>query len=307
MWWFVLKKKKNNVWLPSSRPGCGGVLQRKTACKSSSSSEEAAVVVVPFAQLSSGSLSFVMLLLLSFFVAIAGGANEGDQAAASVCSPPTLLEAILPIKETCPATHHHHHPQDVADEVLLPRVAELNETALEKALDLVHSSNGTYVAVLYYANWCPFSREVRPVYDVLSSVFPTIHHVAVEESSVRPSVLSYYGVHSFPIVFMHNRTSRVRYYGSRTLEAFTYFYQNYTGIIKSASKSQSVKHSDCSIAKLSLNVGTTGVKEVCPYPWAISPQKWLQDDAYLKLAFLFLITRLVCFLLPIVASAWKQH
>jgi hypothetical protein len=43
------------------------------------------------------------------------------------------------------------------------------------------------------------------------------------------SVLSYYGVHSFPIVFMHNRTSRVRYYGSRTLEAFTYFYQNYTG------------------------------------------------------------------------------
>jgi thiol-disulfide isomerase/thioredoxin len=106
---------------------------------------------------------------------------------------------------------------------------QLNETALEKALDLVHSRNGTYVAVLYYANWCPFSREVRPVYDVLSSVFPTIHHVAVEESSVRPSVLSYYGVHSFPIVFMHNRTSRVRYYGSRTLEAFTYFYQNYTG------------------------------------------------------------------------------
>jgi thiol-disulfide isomerase/thioredoxin len=65
-------------------------------------------------------------------------------------------------------------------------VMQLNETALEKALDLVHSSNGTYVAVLYYANWCPFSREVRPVYDVLSSVFPTIHHVAVEESSVRP-------------------------------------------------------------------------------------------------------------------------
>jgi hypothetical protein len=121
------------------------------------------------------------------------------------------------------------------------------------------------------------------------------------------SVLSYYGVHSFPIVFMHNRTSRVRYYGSRTLEAFTYFYQNYTGIIKSASKSQSVKRSDCSTAKLSLNVGTTGVKEVCPYTWAISPQKWFQDDAYLKLAFLFLITRLVCFLLPIVASAWKQH
>jgi len=51
---------------------------------------------------------------------------------------------------------------------------------------LVHGNNGTYIAVLYYAAWCPFSRELRPVYDVLSSVFPSIHHVAVEESSVRP-------------------------------------------------------------------------------------------------------------------------
>lgn len=90
------------------------------------------MVVVPFAQLSSGSLSFVMLLLLSFFVAIAGGANEGDQAAASVCLPPTLLEAILPIKENCPATHHHHHPQEVADEVLLPRVAEVRAHVASK-------------------------------------------------------------------------------------------------------------------------------------------------------------------------------
>jgi thiol-disulfide isomerase/thioredoxin len=69
---------------------------------------------------------------------------------------------------------------------LLMEMLQLNETALEKALDLVHSNNGTYIAVLYYAAWCPFSRELRPVYDVLSSVFPSIHHVAVEESSVRP-------------------------------------------------------------------------------------------------------------------------
>jgi hypothetical protein len=65
-------------------------------------------------------------------------------------------------------------------------VLQLNETTLEKALDLVHTSNGTYMAVLYYATWCPFSRNVRPIYDVLSAKFPAIHHVAVEESSVRP-------------------------------------------------------------------------------------------------------------------------
>lgn len=43
------------------------------------------------------------------------------------------------------------------------------------------------------------------------------------------SVLSQYGVHSFPILVVHNRTSRVRYHGSRTLENFVSFYQNYTG------------------------------------------------------------------------------
>jgi hypothetical protein len=43
------------------------------------------------------------------------------------------------------------------------------------------------------------------------------------------SVLSQYGVHSFPILFMHNRTARVRYYGPRNLEYLKRFYQNYTG------------------------------------------------------------------------------
>lgn len=43
------------------------------------------------------------------------------------------------------------------------------------------------------------------------------------------SVLSQYGVHSFPVLFMHNRTARVRYYGPRQLESLILFYQNYTG------------------------------------------------------------------------------
>ncbi|KAH9549951.1 hypothetical protein CY35_10G046900 [Sphagnum magellanicum] len=273
---------------------CFHILCLQKACKS---------LAVAVSQLS-GFLS--ILFVLSFCVAIAG-ASENQ--AASVCSrPPTLLDEVLtPINESCPAALHHEIflSSAAAGVSLLPRVAELNETALEKALDLVHSNNGTYIAVLYYASWCPFSRELWPVYDVLSSVFPSIHHVAVEESSVRPSVLSQYGVHSFPVVFVHNRTSRVRYHGSRTLEDFVYFYQNYTGL-RSVSGGQVVKHADCGFAKLVFNVGK-GVKEVCPYPWAISPQNWLQEDAYLTLAFLFLILRLLYILLPIVASAWTLY
>ncbi len=79
-----------------------------------------------------------------------------------------------------------------------------------------------------------------------------------------------------------------------------------TAGLKSVSGGQSVKRPDCGFAKLVFNVSKSA-KEVCPYPWAISPQKWLQDDTYLTLALLFLLIRVLCFLLPIVASAWKQH
>ncbi|KAG0580882.1 hypothetical protein KC19_4G207400 [Ceratodon purpureus] len=226
------------------------------------------------------------------------------------CSAPTLEESFLqesPVpdfcrssSQECPSKYHHvasGRPQST-------RVAELNETTLEKALDLVHSSNGTYIAVLYYATWCPFSRQVRPVYDVLSTIFPTVHHVAVEESSVRPSVLSQYGVHSFPILFMHNRTARVRYYGPRNLEYLIRFYQNYTGL--NATEDEPSRKEDCAFARLVYNAGTDA-KEACPYPWAISPEKWLQDDMYLNLAVVFLVLRLVYFLVPALVLRLKQR
>jgi thiol-disulfide isomerase/thioredoxin len=44
-----------------------------------------------------------------------------------------------------------------------------------------------YTAVLFYASWCPFSQRMRPVFDDLSSMFPQIKHVAVEESNVMPA------------------------------------------------------------------------------------------------------------------------
>ena len=47
-----------------------------------------------------------------------------------------------------------------------------------------------YVAVLFYVDWCPFSGILRSIFDVLATNFPTIHHVAVEESALYPSTLS---------------------------------------------------------------------------------------------------------------------
>lgn len=67
---------------------------------------------------------------------------------------------------------------------------------------------------------------------------------------------------------------------------------------------RSTKGEDCAFAKLVFSAGE-GSKEVCPYPWAISPEKWLQDDTYLTLAILFLALRILYIVVPVMASKLK--
>lgn len=43
------------------------------------------------------------------------------------------------------------------------------------------------------------------------------------------SILSKYGVHGFPTLFILNSTMRVRYHGSRTLASLIGFYNDVTG------------------------------------------------------------------------------
>lgn len=60
-----------------------------------------------------------------------------------------------------------------------------DEHALSRALQLIYRKKGVSVAVLFYASWCPFSKAFRPSFDVLASLYPTVHHFAVEESLIR--------------------------------------------------------------------------------------------------------------------------
>eukprot|EP00258_Populus_trichocarpa_P002411 XP_002302300.3 5'-adenylylsulfate reductase-like 4 [Populus trichocarpa] len=109
-------------------------------------------------------------------------------------------------------------------------VTEGDEISLQKALSLVQKNSHEYVALLFYASWCPFSGTFRPSFSILSSLYPVIPHFAIEESSIRPSILSKYGVHGFPTLFLLNSTMRVRYHGSRTLGSLVAFYSDVTGI-----------------------------------------------------------------------------
>lgn len=76
-----------------------------------------------------------------------------------------------------------------------------DEISLQKALNMVQKNNRDYVALLFYASWCPFSRVFRPSFSILSSLHPSIPHFAIEESSVRPRFVFSFFVHGFSVHF----------------------------------------------------------------------------------------------------------
>lgn len=101
-----------------------------------------------------------------------------------------------------------------------------------ETLDRALSSKPTnlYTVVLFYASWCPFSHGVRANFDVLSSMFPQIRHLAVEQSSAMPSIFSRYGIHSLPTILIVNQTARMWYLGQKDLSSLVLFYKRTTGL-----------------------------------------------------------------------------
>ncbi|KAG6774149.1 hypothetical protein POTOM_021499 [Populus tomentosa] len=174
-------------------------------------------------------------------------------------------------------------------------VVKGDEVSLQKALNLVQKNSHEYVALLFYASWCPFSRTFRPSFSILSSLYPSIPHFAIEESSIRPSILSKYGVHGFPTLFLFNSTMRVCYHGSRTLGSLIAFYSDVTGI-KTASLD---KGSLDKIGRASHHEKHDAPEqESCPFSWARSPENLFREETYLALATTFVLLRLFYWTFP---------
>ncbi|XP_057439897.1 5'-adenylylsulfate reductase-like 4 [Lotus japonicus] len=219
----------------------------------------------------------------------------------TVCPAETIFDFILGFPDkTCSVP-------DSLRSIRYVGVTEGDEVTLQKALNMVHKNNQEYVAILFYASWCPFSRIFRPVFSVLSLLYPSIPHFAIEESSVRPSTLSKYGVHGFPTLFILNSTMRVRYQGSRTLGSLVGFYSDVTGIRID------------SLDQVSLdNVGRPSANEIngntepesCPFSWARSPENLLRQETYLALATAFVVLRLLYLFFPTLLIcfqyAWRR-
>ncbi|XWS23899.1 hypothetical protein CRYUN_Cryun28dG0055100 [Craigia yunnanensis] len=174
-------------------------------------------------------------------------------------------------------------------------VTEGDEVSLHKALNMVHKNSHEYVAVLFYASWCPFSRSFRPSFSILSSSYPSIPHFAIKESAVRPSILSKYGVHGFPTLFLLNSTMRVRYHGNRSFESLSAFYSDVTGIKNKSPDETSLDK----IGDLSNHENHNSTEpESCPFSWARSPENLLRQETYLAMATTFVFFRLFYLLYP---------
>lgn len=254
-----------------------------------------------------GGASSLLLLLLLLLAAAARAAPEGGGLEA--CPAPSPAQALVP-PGACALLREDAARQQPNHPFLAPAlVSELNETLLNSVLESLRaggsneSGNGSsggsgglggrFLAVLYHAEWCPFSRQLLPLYRQLAARFPGIFHVAVEEASLRPSVLSRFGVHSFPQLYVHSGGERFRYHGQRTLPALSAFYANVTGLGKGTRTGPGG-----SGGELQPPADAPRRGEQCPYPWAFHPEQWLREEACLTLATAFVLLRGACFLGP---------
>ncbi|KAA8538093.1 hypothetical protein F0562_027701 [Nyssa sinensis] len=205
--------------------------------------------------------------------------------------------------ESCPSNR-----DDFNQFVDVIGVTEGDEVSLQRALNMVHRNSHDYVAVLFYASWCPFSGTFRPSLSIMSSLYPTIPHFAIEESVVRPSILSKYGVHGFPTLFLLNSTMRVRYHGSRTLGSLVAFYSDITGINAASMNGTSLDRTGCSSDH---EEHGNNEQESCPFSWARSPENLVRQETYLALATAFVLLRLLYLIFPALCECaqftWRRY
>ncbi|XP_020096469.1 5'-adenylylsulfate reductase-like 5 [Ananas comosus] len=156
----------------------------------------------------------VLLVATSLF-----GSSDGSAAAAAASSffcPRSDVAFLGELRSQCPLPIDRSLPLEVTGDAL---DSELN-----------HAQRSSIYAVLFYASWCPFSRDFRPIFNALSLMFPQIRHLAVEKSSAMPSVLSRYGIHGFPAILLVKGKDMVRYRGSRDISSLVNFYKETTGL-----------------------------------------------------------------------------
>ncbi|KAF5943266.1 hypothetical protein HYC85_020908 [Camellia sinensis] len=118
-------------------------------------------------------------------------------------------------------------------------------------------------------------------------------------------------------LFLLNSTMRVCYHGSRTLGSLVSFYDDVTEISQAISNENKVTFLGLKIEPLNgtylERIGQSSddgknnhpEQESCPFSWARSPENLLQQETYLALAIVFVLLRLLYFLLPTLSACTR--
>lgn len=165
---------------------------------------------------------------------------------------------------------------------------EMNGEALERVLS--STSMTVYTAVLFYDSGSPFSSGIRSKFNMLSSMYPQISHIAVEQSLVMPSLFSKYGVHSLPALFIVKQAVVMRYYGPKDFHSLAKFYKRTTGF-------DPVEYHDDDVSDDIIN------GQLVLQPWYQSSwREVIVKEPYLVFAFLFVVLRAFLYLFPGILS-----
>ncbi|PWZ24096.1 5'-adenylylsulfate reductase-like 5 [Zea mays] len=210
-------------------------------------------------------------------IAVVAGATARGSPAAGTCArrgAPPFLDAV---GSRCPFVRIEPSPP-----------LEVRGEAVDTELNL--RRRGASYSILFYAAWCPFSSNFRPIFETVSTMYPQVHHFAVEESSATPSLFSRYGVRGFPAILLVNETTMVRYRGSKDLSSLVEFYKETTGL-------DPVAYIDVVVQQES----TASLRSVAP--WDRSPLEMAKDEPpYLLVAVVFIILKAAARLVPAAMS-----
>ncbi|KAG1347596.1 5'-adenylylsulfate reductase-like 5 [Cocos nucifera] len=206
-------------------------------------------------------------LLLVLSVASVSFSRCSAAAVAPLC-PRSDIAFLDVVKSQCPLWIEPSSPLEVSSETL--------------EQELSRSQKSAYYSVFFSASWCPFSSHARPIFIALSSMFPQIKHLVVEESSSMPSVFSRYGIHSFPAILLANGTMMVRYRGSKDINSLVNFYKKTTGFDP--------------VSYFAVDQPSTSRNERSLRPWNGPLKELIACEPYIAISLLFVCLKaIVCF------------
>ncbi|KAL0744482.1 hypothetical protein Bca4012_085995 [Brassica carinata] len=225
----------------------------------------------------------ILLLLLFLCAAICFPSGLASSSSPPVCNHDEFELFRFNLRSRCPPSMYPPPPIQVDGE------------SLDRLMMALNRDGSGYMSVLFYASWCPFSRAVRPKFVTLSSMFPQIHHFALEHSQALPSVFSRYGIHSLPSILIVNQTSKARYHGRKDLTSLIEFYEESTGLkpVQYVAEAEPATSLDAGNLFTWLRSGTS-IREI------------FKRDPFLVLSLLFICLQMAILVFPIAESRVKS-